>query len=392
MTLQYAVRPPQNKEEVDALLENHRPIFDVPAERIQAYGDLVGQENFRIILADGKLVGGLAIVHMGQFFGGNSVPTWGIAAVGVAPSVRGKGAATELMQAVMREAYEKGCPLSTLYPATQPLYRYAGYEVAGCLYDITLPLDVINMRDRSLNVRPIEEGDIEAIKHVYTQSVRHGNGPLDRGDYLWKRVFKPREGEADGFLVERDGEVEGYIYYIRRQGGKIFYSLRASDLAAITPEAGRRLLSFLADHRSLADQISLYHPSTGPIWNLLPEQSCQVRLDTQWMLRVTHVIKALEMRGYAAGMTGELHLEIHGDFIEENNGRFVLQVADRRGKVTPGGEGRLKVHIRGLAALYSGHRTARQLMIADLLEGEPADLDIAEGIFAGPSPWMCDQF
>ena len=388
----FIVRPPADEEEVAALMENHRPIFAVPVERMAGYGKLVGQENFRLITDRDKLVGGLAIVHMGQFFGGKSVPTYGIAAVGIAAGARGSGAATELMRQTMREAREKGCPLSTLYPATQPVYRYAGYEQAGCRFEITLPLNTINMRDRDLNIRPIEEGDIESIKRVYTESVRNGNGGLDRGHYIWSRVFKPRDGEADGFLVERDGQVEGYIYYVRKLGGGIFYNLACTDLVALTPEAGRRLLTFLADHRSLAEEVVFYRSPSDPILGLLTEQSCRIRLDMLWMLRVTDVAGALEARGYASGVNCELHLEVHGDFIEANNDRFILKIADGAAKVTRGGKGRIEIDIRGLAALYAGHRTPQQLAATDLLKGQPADLSPNAGAFAGPAPWMADQF
>ncbi|UCD74496.1 MAG: GNAT family N-acetyltransferase [Phycisphaerales bacterium] len=388
----YTVRPPVDDDEVAALMENHRPIFAVPVERMAGYGKLVGRENFRLITAGEKLVGGLAIVHMGQFFGGRSVPTYGIAAVGIAAQVRGRGAATELMRQTIREAYERGCPLSTLYPATQPVYRYAGYEQAGCLYEITLPLDTVNMRNRSLNVRPIEEGDVETIKRVYTESVQHCNGPLDRGHYIWSRVFKPREGQADGFLVERDSRCEGYLYYIRREGGRIFYNLKCTDLVALTPEAGRRLLTFLADHRSLAEEAVIFRSPADPMWALLAEQTCRVKLEMQWMIRINDVVKALEGRGYPTGLNSEIHLEVADDLNEANHGRFVLRIADGEGKVERGGEGRLQIDIRGLAALYSGYRSPQQLSTAGLLKAEPADMVAAAGAFAGTGPWMAEQF
>ncbi len=53
---------------------------------------------------------------MAHWFGGESVPTLGIAGVGVDPAARGKGLALRLMQACLRDAREAGVALSSLYP------------------------------------------------------------------------------------------------------------------------------------------------------------------------------------------------------------------------------------------------------------------------------------
>jgi hypothetical protein len=47
---------------------------------------------------------------------------------------------------------------------------------------------------------------------------------------------------------------------------------------------------------------------------------------------------------------------------------------------------------RGLAALYSGYRTARELALAGLAEGTEGELESAEAVFAGAFPWMRDGF
>ena len=50
----------------------------------EAYINLLGVENFRIIRESEQLIGGLATLDMGQWWGGVRVPMTGIAVVGIA--------------------------------------------------------------------------------------------------------------------------------------------------------------------------------------------------------------------------------------------------------------------------------------------------------------------
>jgi predicted acetyltransferase len=110
------------------------------------------------------------------------------------------------------------------------------------------------------------------------------------------------------------------------------------------------------------------------------------------MLRVVDVVKALEKRGYPTKIQTELHLKVEDDLIAENNGKFILSVANGRGEVTKGGKGELQLDIRGLAPLYTSLFTPQQLQIAGKLQGTETSLDTATQLFAGSSPWMADYF
>lgn len=101
---------------------------------------ILGWEAVRTIERRGELLGGLVLLPLGQWFGGRSVSMAGIGSVAIAPHARGDGAAAFLMQSVLAEAHDQGFALSTLYPATQRLYRQAGYEQAGShgLWEVSL--------------------------------------------------------------------------------------------------------------------------------------------------------------------------------------------------------------------------------------------------------------
>ena len=63
----------------------------------------------------------------------------GVSSVQVAPEDRVRGMGRLLMTALLDEVAARGYPLSALYPATMPLYRSLGWELAGGRYTAVIP-------------------------------------------------------------------------------------------------------------------------------------------------------------------------------------------------------------------------------------------------------------
>ena len=140
------VGPPTGDEESIALAEILALALDYPVADLKPRMEPVGLENVPVVRADGRVAGGLWLLPLGQWFGGRGVPMVGISLVGVAPEYRDPGAAAQLMKATVQGSHAEGVALSTLYPATQPLYRSAGYEQAGNYYELRIPTKSIRVR------------------------------------------------------------------------------------------------------------------------------------------------------------------------------------------------------------------------------------------------------
>src|SRR4029453_8182826 len=116
--------------------------LNFPGNMADPFAAITGREAFRVVRSStngNPIVGGLAIHDMGQFFGGKSLRMGGIGAVGIAPEFRASGAATQMMTLVLRDMRDSGFLISSLYPATVPLYRRAGYQSPRSPYRITNP-------------------------------------------------------------------------------------------------------------------------------------------------------------------------------------------------------------------------------------------------------------
>ena len=393
--INWIVEPPRNEAEFDAAYEILCDVFNMPP-------DMKEQARKRLELTDwvivreesGRLAGGLVIIKCGQFFGGRRIPTGAISLVGITPAARGTGAGSALMRQLMRMLHERGVPLSTLYPATQPIYRSAGYEQAGTWPKTTIRLKELRARDDSgLSLRAIEsEADHQTVEALYRADAARHNGTLDRDAYLWARVRQPLFAPNEGYLVERDGRAEGFIHYRKTGEGSPGYGLMATDILAATHDASRRLISFLAQHQSMCGEMIITRGTNDPLISLLREQSYTMAIQGIWMLRIVDVRKGLEQRGYPPGLSGEVHLEIEDDVVPQNEGRWILRVEDGEARVEPGGRGELRMHVRGLASLYSGYRSAEQTMVMGLAEGDAEAARAATAVFTGPSPWMVEIF
>jgi predicted acetyltransferase len=358
----------------------------------ETYIHSIGVDNFRVLHLGGQMVGGLGIISMAQWFGGASIPMTGIAAVGIAPEYRGDGAAITMMQHTVKELHKNGVPISVLYPATQRLYRKAGYEQAGAVCGWEIPTNSIQVGKQLLAVIRVNPIKIEVFYDLYQKQARLNNGNLDRNQFIWQRVSEPFEKEIlYAYLIGEADQPQGYVIFSQhREDNKSWLQIR--DWVLLTTAAVQSFWSFIATHNTQIEHVRWKSSVIDSLTLQLSEQTAKIKFASRWMLRVIDVVKALEKRGYPPGVEAKLHLEVQDDLLAENNGKFILSVANGRGEVTSGGKGELQLDIRGLAPLFTGLFTPHQLQLAGKLEATESALSAATQIFAGASPWMADFF
>lgn len=396
---------PKTEKDIAALAEIMASAFGMVTADATAWLGRAGHENLRTWRDGRRIAGGLIILPTGQWFGGRSVPMAGIAGVAVAPQHRARGMGTEMMLAAVREMRAAGWALSALYPATVPLYRRAGYELGGGVYEYQLAPRTIVERERDMPIREITRKDMPAVERAYSHRAQRTCGNLERIDYFWRRIREPFNAPpTHGYAVWGQGEIEGYVYFYEKRGDTMDYALRVTDLVVLTP-AGRRLLTFFADHRTMSDNVVWCGSPADPLLMTLSEHTYKTRRLIQWMLRILDVEKALSARGYPRGVEAEIRLRVRDDQLPENNDDFVLRVAGGRGRVRRAGRagggrpsvrrgrgGHIAIHVRGLAPLYTGYLSPVELAEAGLLEGPRRQIEALAPLFAGPVPWMADMF
>lgn len=389
MVLSFEYRVLENDAQANALVRLIAQCFLSKPELCDVYLNRIGHDRFRAIYDQTQLVGGLALISMGQWWLGQRVPMTGIAAVGIAPEYRGSGAAIALVSHMLHELHAEEVPISVLYPATQRLYRKAGYEQGGSYCRWEVPLAHIHLKERSLPWQAISPS-ADLLAPIYQQKAVLYNGHLDRSPAIWSEILEPQE-TLFAYSVGSAQQPEGYILFTQTSdsGGAI---LQVRDWVALTPAAGQNLWKFVADHRSQVHKLRFQGAAVDPMLFLLPEQVGHMASSMNWLLRLVHVPHALEKRGYPMGLETELHLDVQDEQLPENQGRWTLAIAHGRGTITPGGQGALKVDIRALGALYGGGFSPYDLQRAGLLDGDQATLTTAAQVFTASPAWMPDFF
>lgn len=376
--------------------------FGSPVEEVPLWFDRAGHPNLRVVRENDRVLGGLLRVPMAQWFGGRSVPTNGVAGVAVAPEARGAGVAADMMRAFLRETLARGVPLSTLYPATVLLYQRVGYERAGVRNRITVLAERLvgpraTASDGRLSVVPLGGEDPELLALAAAFGARR-DGALDRGPYIWDRIFRPRKGAHHAFGVRGDSGLEGYVVYTSKPdtapGAAPYESaIEVVDVAASTGRAVRRILALLSDHRSLVSRVSWFGASPDVFTMALPERRHDIVTLDHWMLRLVDLPSALSLRGYPRTADTTLELVVEDDVLPENAGPWRVVVEAHRAKVSRGtGVGALHLDVRALAALYAGYLSVHQLAELDLVDGSAGALEAADRIFPAGRPAMSDMF
>jgi predicted acetyltransferase len=367
----------------------------LPASRVPSFVGRLDPATVRVARQGTDVVGGLVALPMGHWFGGRAVPSRGITAVGVAAEHRSRGIASELLRTALEEARRDGVALSSLFPATFPVYRAAGYESAGNRIVYRVALSTVGAGAREPDVHRATPDDHPTMRALYDERSRSTSGAVDRTTYFWRRIFEPPSGdETVPYIVRGASGPEGYVVLSQRSASAPLepIDIAVVDVVARTAAAGRRIVRMLADHRSIASHARWASGPGDPLLLLLREERLEVTTVQRWMLRIVDVRAALEKRGWPATATAEIHLDVRDPLLRENARRWVLEVDRGRVSVREGGSGGIAMDVRGLAALYSGFLSAEELRVAGLCDGDDAELARASAVFAGPAPWTADFF
>jgi predicted acetyltransferase len=345
---------------------------------------------------DGRPVGSASWHDMRQWWAGRALPMAGVASVKVAPEARGQGLGRQLMTEVLREIAARGYPLSALYPATMPIYRSLGWELAGSRYLAAIParsLRPLAAPDPALtpndsaqvDFRRVTPGDGTEVIDVLGRAHEASRdcGPVTRDVDSVEQWL----ASADTYRYISDDAFLAYRWHPGNGG------LTADWAVAATPAAQRALWSILAGHSSTADTVEVRTWPGSPIWWLLRERDARLVKLSMWMLRVVDAPSAVACRGFGTGLNGSVRIHVADPVMPENAGTWELIVAGGAGKLerAEAGPEALTVGARGLAALYAGTPLPTLRMAGLAVGGSPEDDWFLSAAFPGPA-WMIDDF
>jgi predicted acetyltransferase len=352
------------------------------------------------VFAGRQPAAGASFHDMRQWWHGRPVPMAGVAGVMVAPEYRGRGVGRRLMTALLDEIAAQGYPLSALFPATMPLYRSLGWELAGARDTVVIPA-------RSLLHLVPPDAAVSEAGSPPAPALRRA-GPADAGAVI-AALSRVHEAARDCGPVTRDAATvaewlagpdlyaylaeDGFLAYQWHNGNRELYVERAE---AVSGQTVRAFWAHLGSHASIAEKV---YARTGPasaFWWLTRERDADIAHRSLWMLRVVDAPAAIAARGFPAATSLTVPLRIADETRPANSGRWRLTVAGGAGTLEPLGPDASEVPAvtlgaRGLAALYAGTPLVALRQAGLAAGGTAADAAALDAAFAA-TPYMLDAF
>ena len=407
------IRPITLDDDFDAQLDLGQRAFGVyPAQHqaswLHAARLRAGQGLFLGAFLGGTPAGAAMVHDMRQYWAGRPVGCAGVAAVKVAPEYRGRGIGRRLMTELLHLIDARGYPLSALYPATMPIYRSLGWELAGAKHRFTVPArSLLALREpdeeargegaghRDVAIRRAGPADAATVVGIIGETHRaaRDSGPVtwDEGpaaEWLGREnLYTYLAGDATGTTGAAD---DGFAAY--EWAGD---DLWVERVHARSPRALRALWSVIASHCSTADNVTGLTAPNDPFWWLTSERDAAVTRRSMWMLRVVDLPAAIAARGFPAAVSVSVPLQVSDRSRPGNAGSWRLTVTSGAGSLIPNesvsSPAPLHVGPRGLAALYAGTPLAA-LRLAGLASGGTQEADAALDAAFAASPYMLDEF
>lgn len=353
-----------------------------------AYLDGPGQHWYGAFDGD-QLAARMLDREFDSYFGGTTVPTAGIAGVTVAAEYRSRGLLTPLFVEALRGAKDRGATVSTLFPSAPRIYRRFGYELIADYLTVKLPTHLLTAvpAPTGVTVRRAVEGDLEDLRNVYDSWAQQQNGPLSRRGASFDGSAPALISDVDGVTLALDGAgtMCGFARWNRGPGCGDGSTLAVSDLLATSVDGYRALLRTLGSFSSVTPSTTIDTSGLDVIRSFVPSNDWAVVDASPYMLRVLDVCGSLERR-CTPGLTAGLGFTVAGDFLVENDGGYLLEVADGRTScksVTPAGGSRTFTPL-GLAQMYTGAQSSANLrMVGQLSGGDAAEDLIWDAVFGG---------
>ena len=365
----------------DAIADAYNQAFGFQPARSHAYIEQVGIGNFRIFSVGEQLAAVMAVIETGHWLGGKPVPAINIAHVAINPIWRGAGLAGRFLEQVCAEAAASNIGLATLFASTRPVYRRAGFALAGLEMIYEAETSVLPRVRGGRFVRLEGEPAIAAIEALYRQRCIDDAGLLQRSPAHWASlmagntaVFVSAVAAAPGYLVLDTSDVECLV---------------VRDWAAINGAAAAHLLTFLGTFSSVYPRVRWHGSPQDALVFALPDKGWRLVHQEEWLARILDPVAVLQARGYSADGVLGIDLDAAGTDIP-----LALEIRDGQGMCTTGRTGlpTIRIALGDFGTLVTGHRSASFLARAGVLTGDPAAIRMCETLFAGPSPWVGEHF
>lgn len=357
--------------------------FGFSPERAAEYIENIGLSDFRVLMGPQGVAAIAALVRTGHFLGGLSVPAANICHIAIAPQWRGHGLARQLLAELEAEALGQGAAMTTLFASARPVYRKAGYELAGSEIIYEAETSALPTRLKDVSFQAVSGDIAQCLSEAASTRGSLHNGLLERAPSHWRELLRAPRHALAAYAV--DGDVS-HGYALIDTSDEACLVLR--DWHARDGAAAEALLAFLSGFRSVYPKMHWHGAPNDDLIFAMPDKGWKLLHQEDFMTKLIDPRQALAARGYACPDV-QLDLTLTG----ETQSSFGLAISNGKATVTqPGGRASVSLKATDLAPLFTSYRSASFLARAGRLTGDAAAIALCDLIFAGPLPWSAEHF
>lgn len=388
----YPALPLSSPEERERFKKNMSETYESPDRCI--YG----------LYRDGELLGGMIFYdfQINLFSAMNRVGGVGMVAVDL---VRKKEkVAKEMIEFFLEHYYERGFPLTMLYPFRPDFYKKMGFGYGTKVNQYRVSPASLPRGGSKAHVRFLKAEDREATRDCYNRVVERTHGMTYKPEFHWRNLFEQGGGRVVGY--ERDGRLQGYLTYSFEKGKNFLQNdLVINEMFYENREALSELLSFLNSqhdqvkvivfsHHDDTFQHLLFDPTngTGNLFGPISHESNIQGVGLMYrVINMPGVFEAMAGREFG-GQSCRLRITLTDTFFPQQAGSTAVHFENGRATVVPNGdyEVEMSLDVSDFSSLLMGVISFRKLYEYSLVElSDPAYLDLLHRLFFVETKPIC---
>ncbi|WJH27552.1 GNAT family N-acetyltransferase [Paenibacillus sp. CC-CFT742] len=324
--------------------------FVLNEEQVEKRRKEFNSHNVLGVYEDGQVGAKLHIIPFQTYIQGRSFEMGGIAGVATWPEYRRKGWVAGLLKFALEEMNRNKQSISFLHPFSFAFYRKYGWETYVEFKNYKLSTDQLPAKKPTSGTLRRGNPELSVLKEIYDTYAERYNGTLTRNDAWWENSVYVKKGSQRAVYYDEAGLPQGYVLYEVKER-----KFTIGELVHLNEDARQGLWTFIANHDSMIDEVTLKAPANDTLAFQLDNPRIQQEVNPYFMARIVSVEQFISQYPFASQDSPvQIQLEVEDAHAPWNEGVWELNVAmNGTASIWKKGILRRKISLRSISDLTS---------------------------------------
>lgn len=371
--------------------------FTLSEEQLEKRRQEFATHNVLGVYADGQVGAKLQIIPFQTYIQGRAFEMGGIAGVATWPEYRRKGWVAGLLRYALEEMNRNKQSVSFLHPFSFGFYRKYGWETYVEFKKYKLTTSMLPTKKQTPGTIKRGNPELPVLKQIYDEYAARYNGTLNRDDAWWSNSVYVKKGSQRAIYYNETGIPQGYIFYEVKEG-----KFTIGEMVYLNEEARQGLWTFIANHDSMIDEVTLQAPASDLLAFQLDNPRIQQEVVPYFMARIVSVEQFISQYPFASQDSPvQILLEVQDAHAPWNEGVWELNVAlNGTASIWKKAETErhaqndqpIRLTIQTLTAILMGYRRPVEMARIGRLEGPANAIEALEKAVPKRETYLLDFF